>query len=367
MKSSSGKYFIGLDHVRAVAAFIVFTWHFIHVNNGHQAPPPSFPFSLLTEGHTGVALFMALSGYLFAKLLNGKQIAYASFIWNRFLRLVPLLFVVICLDGIRRYLGGSDLFGFAKSIAYGIIKPSLPNGGWSITAEFHFYLLLPALLFLTKRWKYSLLLILLATVNLRTFLYFENGQVQTFSYLTIIGRADQFMLGILAFQFRKAISGKHLLVFFTLFIFAVYYWYFDAQGGFYMSPSYPSPSPIWIFMPTIEGLAYALAIGWYDNSFRHSTGTLSRLIALIGTYSYSIYLLHFFIVFRLSRVINDYVVDLSNIHLALIFSFFCFFCMVPIAHMSYRFIETFFLRFRTIYIVEDKISLIPENEKFKNA
>ncbi len=94
MKSSSGKYFIGLDHVRAVAAFIVFTWHFIHVNNGQLAPPPTFPLSLLTEGHTGVALFMVLSGYLFAKLLDGKNIVYTSFFWNRFLRLAPLLLIV---------------------------------------------------------------------------------------------------------------------------------------------------------------------------------------------------------------------------------------------------------------------------------
>lgn len=42
--------------MRALAAFIVFTWHFIHVNNGHHAQPPIFPLSLLTEGHTDVAL-----------------------------------------------------------------------------------------------------------------------------------------------------------------------------------------------------------------------------------------------------------------------------------------------------------------------
>jgi len=31
---------------------------------------------------------MTLSGYLFAKLLDGKRIKYGSFLWNRFLRLV---------------------------------------------------------------------------------------------------------------------------------------------------------------------------------------------------------------------------------------------------------------------------------------
>ena len=75
MKSSTGMYFVGLDHIRALAAYIVFSWHFVHVHDGHLGDSPSiFPLSLLTEGHTGVALFMTLSGYLFTKLLDGKNI-----------------------------------------------------------------------------------------------------------------------------------------------------------------------------------------------------------------------------------------------------------------------------------------------------
>ncbi|WP_305907123.1 acyltransferase [Methylomarinum sp. Ch1-1] len=349
LKSSTGKYYIGLDHVRALAAFMVFTWHFIHVNNGHNAPPPTFPLSLLTEGHTGVALFMALSGYLFAKLLDGKSIIYTQFIWNRFLRLAPLLLIIIFIVGLKNYFAGQDIYSYAKSILAGFIRPLLPNGGWSITAEFHFYLIFPLLLFLTSRWKYSLLLVLMLAVTMRAFLHHELGQIQTLSYWTIIGRVDQFVLGILAFQFRNSIANKHLVVFFCFFIFAYFYWYFDSMGGFYKSPSYPSPSSIWIYMPTIEGFTYALLIAWYDNSFRHSTGKISRFIALIGTYSYSIYLLHFFVVFRMSKAINAHIIDLSNINLAILFSILCFLVMVPIGYISYRFIETPFLRFRKVY------------------
>src|SRR5271169_6463136 len=99
MRSSSGTHFIALDHVRALAAFMVFAWHFTHGLGGYPIPfdyvPALFPFSLLDEGHTGVALFMTLSGYLFAKLLDGKSINYLAFLWNRVLRLFPLLLVVI--------------------------------------------------------------------------------------------------------------------------------------------------------------------------------------------------------------------------------------------------------------------------------
>ncbi len=354
MKSSTGKYFIGLDHVRALAAFIVFTWHFIHVNNGHFAPPPTFPLSLLTEGHTGVALFMVLSGYLFAKLLDGKNIIYTQFIWNRFLRLVPLLFLVIIIAGVKKYFAGENMSFYTTSILAGAIIPSLPNGGWSITAEFHFYFILPFLLSVTTKWRYSLLLMLGFTLFLRFFLWKELGQIQILSYWTIIGRIDQFLLGIIAFQFRKKIANKHAFIILTFFMFSCFYWWFDSTGGFYKNPAFPSPSPIWISMPTIEGVAYALFVAWYDNSFSHSKGKISRFVALIGTYSYSIYLLHFFLVFQVANAINSHIVALSNIHMAILFSVLCFFLMIPIGYISYNFVEKPFLRFRTKYIAEDK-------------
>jgi peptidoglycan/LPS O-acetylase OafA/YrhL len=268
---------------------------------------------------------MVLSGYLFAKLLDGEKIIYTQFIWNRFLRLAPLLIIVMVIVGIETYFMGQDIYTYIRSILLGIILPSLPNGGWSITVEFHFYLLLPLLLFLAAKWRRSLLLVIVFAIIVRIFLHQELGQIQILSYWTIVGRLDQFVLGILAFQFRKYITGKHLQVLSVLFLFTCFYWYFDFQGGFYKSSSFPSPSMIWVFMPAIEGLAYATLIAWYDHSFTHSTGRVSRFIALIGTYSYSIYLLHFFIVFKMANFVNDHIFELSNIYWAILFSAICFF------------------------------------------
>lgn len=349
MKSASGKYFIGLDHVRALAALIVFSWHFIGATDGHLGSLAIFPLSIITEGHTGVSLFMALSGYLFAKLLADKKIIYTAFIYNRTLRLLPLLIVVIIIVGIQKHLSGDDLSIYFNSILIGAIKPSLPNGAWSITTEFHFYLSLPLLLFLTNKWRYSLFVVLICAVTFRFFLHQQIGEVQSLSYWTIIGRIDQFLLGILAFNFRHLIAGKHLLAAVTFIVFSCFYWYFDNQGGFFESPSYPSPSSIWIYLPTMEGLFYAFLISWYDNSFKHSNGKLSSFFATIGTYSYSIYLLHFFVVFRLAKAIDQYVIDLSNIYINLITALLAFVVMVPIGHLSYKFIESPFLRFRSNY------------------
>src|SRR5260221_13832885 len=106
MRSSSGAHFIALDHVRAVPIFMVFAWHFTHARNGYPVPfdyvPALFPFSVLDEGHTGVALFMALSGYLFAKLLDGKSIDYRRFLLNPALGLLPLLAGVLLIVGLTK-------------------------------------------------------------------------------------------------------------------------------------------------------------------------------------------------------------------------------------------------------------------------
>src|SRR5579859_619795 len=107
MKSSTGEYYVGLDHVRAFAAYCVFVWHFTHGLDGFPIPfgdaPVVFPLAILDEGHTGVAIFMTLSGYLFAKLLDGKNIDYKAFFWNRFIRLAPLLVAVSAAVGVLQF------------------------------------------------------------------------------------------------------------------------------------------------------------------------------------------------------------------------------------------------------------------------
>ena len=360
MRSSSGQYFVGLDHVRALAAFMVFSWHFIHVSGGQYAGPLLPPLSLLTEGHTGVALFMSLSGYLFAKLLAGKNILYKAFLWNRFIRLVPLLALVLLLAGVAVAWRGGDLGRFWQAIVVGMVRPTLPNGGWSITAEFHFYLLLPLLLFLTRRWRPALLLVLLASIGLKAYVYQQMGQVQSLSYWTIIGRIDQFILGILAFQYRGLVKNRFWLVALIGVGFIAAYSWFDGLGGFYKNPTYPSPDPLWIFWPAVEGLAYGTLIAWYDNAFDHRAGVgqsrLSRFVAMIGTYSYSIYLLHFFVVFRLARAIDNHLVDLSNLYVALAFAVPSFLLMIPLAHLSFRYVEKPFLRFRKPYMKDEAVA-----------
>jgi peptidoglycan/LPS O-acetylase OafA/YrhL len=356
MKATSGEHYIALDHVRALAAMLVFVWHFVHGPQGFPVPFEGAPFwgpwVLFDEGHVGVALFMTLSGYLFAKLLDGKRIIFHLFLWNRLLRLMPLLILVLFINVLMvawRSGDAHDAFLYLMSLPRGLIYPVWPNGGWSITVELHFYLLLPLLLYIARRWFVGLWLLIAAFIGLRYAYHQTTGEVQSLAYFTIFGRIDQFLLGIMAFQSRIYIVGKHTVALGVAVAFVTLYWWFDANGGFYLRPAYPSPSRLWIILPTCEGLAFATLIAWYDGSFVHERGRVSRLFAAMGEYSYSTYLLHFFFVFSVAGWIHVNVLNLSNFYVAVAVAMLFFVSIIPLGFLSMRFVERPFLRLRRQY------------------
>jgi len=217
--------------------------------------------------------------------------------------------------------------------------------------EIQFYLVLPLILWLLRRNPLLPLVVLLTAIGLRAGWFLHKGAVQALAYWTIAGRIDQFLLGILAHHFSGRIAGQHGLMAAAAIAMSTFYWWFDQAGGFFKMPSYQSTSPVWVVMPTIEGVFYALLIAWYDRSFVHSTGRVSRFVGLIGNYSYSIYLLHFFVVGRASKFIDTHVIALSSFYRAFPFAVLCFLAMVPIGAVSFRLIESPFLRWRKRYVI----------------
>jgi peptidoglycan/LPS O-acetylase OafA/YrhL len=349
LRSSSGLHFIGLDHVRALAVLMVFAWHFTHATGGYpgtfEGAPAVFPLALFDEGHTGVALFMVLSGYLFAKLLDGKSISYAAFFWNRLIRLAPLLVLVLVLVGISRHAAGESLGGYVANMATGFVVPAWPNGAWSITVEMHFYIALPLLIYLSRRRKWAPVVFVAAAIALRSIIFLMTGEVEYFAYYTIIGRIDQFALGITAFSYRRIFAGRHLFIVGILAAFTVGFWTFDFAGGYYGTER----NPLWIILPTAEAVAYSSLIAYYDTSFRMGGAGISWAFSKIGEYSYSIYLLHTFFVFQIAEFIQRNVMDISNFYVALAWSFACFTLMIPVAVISFTYVEAPFLRLRRVY------------------
>jgi peptidoglycan/LPS O-acetylase OafA/YrhL len=339
MKSSGGAYYAGLDHVRALAAFLVVTWHFSHWGPDYPVPLDRSPLlGPFDEGHLGVSVFMVLSGYLFAKLIGDRSIRYLPFLWNRAIRLLPLLAVVLYLYAVQRSLAwGPYLVGLAK----GAILPTLPNAAWSITIEVHFYLLLPLLLAILRPRPKLVLVLIAASIALRVALYLAGFDIQLLAYETILGRFDQFAFGIAAYRLRDLISGRIALS--ALALLWGSYGLFDWMGGYY---HFPTPV-VWILLPTLEGLTIAPMIAWYDrNPLR---GRKMWLVGKAGEYSYSIYLLHFFFVAQAAAFIDTHVMRMPDMVHALPWAAVFFLAMTAIGHVSWRLIEEPPLRLRVPY------------------
>ena len=262
----------------------------------------------------------------------------------------PIVGLVLAIIGLQKYANGANLHKYAVSVAKGVLWPTLPNGGWSITVEAHFYLLLPLLVLAMGKSRWWLPGIVVVAIALRALLYHVNGEVQSLAYFTLVGRIDQFVLGMLAWSLRSWFAKRHALTLLVVTAFMLFYWYFDKQGGFRHMPSYPSPSALWIVLPTIEAVAYAVCIAWYDNSFTPATTGASGFIGRIGEYSYSIYLLHVFVTSRIAYAMFEYGVPIPNFYVACAWSLLFFLLMVVPGYLSYRFIESPFLKARRPYL-----------------
>lgn len=348
MRSMEGAYYPRLDHIRAIAAFQVYFWHFVHFWVPASYVPGFFLMSLLEEGHTGVALFMTLSGYLFAKLTNGKTISYPAFLWNRLVRLAPLLAVLFLYYA---YFYG---FGWADLLRGFVFPTGWPSGAWSIAVELHFYIVFPLLVGLRRRLgPGALLACLVLSLSFRAVIWWNTGEVQVAAYWTLIGRLDQFVLGMVFFHLSaSALVRQHATLLFlgALLVFGAFWHLFDRLGGYLFMPSYPSPSALWIAIPTIEGLAYGALIASYENLRFELPRRLSAVLAHVGEVSYSLYLLHFLLILE---VLKPRIAAPSGFWEATAWALLCFPMVVLVASVSYHLIERPFLGLRRRYVRSD--------------
>jgi len=340
------KYSPQLDHIRAVAAFMVFSWHFAHFNNFHRVTPDIylFPISLLSEGHTGVVLFMTLSGYLFSKIFENKKINFIYFYLNRLLRLIPLLVITLIVS-----LALSNqlyLFTFFKKFIRGFYQ-NWGDAAWSISVEIKYYYLLPLILFFLNKDKRYLFVIIFLSILLNIFLFLQKNAFQHYAYLSIIGHLNEFLLGMLSYRYRNYIKNRKKELLLTSLIFMIFYYNFESNGGYY---DIPRDAKIWIILPTIQGFFYAFLISFYDNNnFKFLKTQKSFFLAKIGLFSYSIYLWHFMFVFKIPEVINDHLIKLDSLYLTLLFSLPCFMATALLCSISYYALEKPWLKLRKKY------------------
>ena len=89
--------------------------------------------------------------------------------------LMELLLVVVMIVGIQQFMGGGDMYAYVLTIASGVAFPYLPNGGWSLTVEFHYYLILPLILWMLRTSNLLPVSLIIVAIALRCIIYQKNG------------------------------------------------------------------------------------------------------------------------------------------------------------------------------------------------
>lgn len=351
-----------LAHLRALAALLVFVFHVFHSFYGQWLPQPGpSGFGWIAEGHTGVSLFFVLSGYLFMSiaLAHPGPIHYGRFMRNRLLRIFPLfLFVFFVAISIGRddFRAADVFYVFFSNLGQAPTSNQFITGAaWTISVEFTFYLVFPFLARFARAEGPAWLLRLIALVllfKLGGFLVSERPTHMIYS--TLLGRFDQFLLGMLAALLAAGPLRARLRVGLPLL------WPL-ALGGLLalaielqsMHASYFLPQPaqlFWVFWPTLEASLWAaFIVAW--QAWRGAPPTLvDRLLQRIGEHSYSLYLWHGLIIYFALRLIGPapgwtpwWQLDALVLCMGLLLP-----CL-HVAALSYRTIEAPFLGLRGCY------------------
>ena len=314
MESPNQPYVAGVDHLRAFAALLIVAYHGVQLFSAlfvFNAPFVATQWTyttnplaaVLIEGHTAVALFMVLSGFVFTRAALGRTIRYGAFVRNRLLRIYPL-FVLLLATGVYTKPEAFAPASFLQTLLLGANLPGHLEAGafpamfWAITVECQFYLLFPFMVGFLQRlgWRWlagALALCLL----LRAAALLEGANARDLSYVTLVGRLDQFLLGMALARSLRDHARWWRPWSLPVAVVAVV----AALAIFHRLGGWPVESPWKIVWPPIEGAAWALFIGGYLTVADRLPALASRALAAVGTVSYSIYLLHFVVIEQLIR------------------------------------------------------------------
>jgi peptidoglycan/LPS O-acetylase OafA/YrhL len=362
-------YLAGVDHIRGFAAVLMILYHGYQQIERKWFERGSSPFeSLIIEGHTAVAMFMVLSGFIFTYGAltaaakpgadDGGEIRYAPFLRNRALRILPMYVLVVFLAIYTRP-EGYTFTGFLQLFTLQATPPiataDLGEFGaltWTISVEFAFYLIFPFLFRFLRRYGPWYLVGLIVAMNLLRLLSaaVEPEKARDISYWTIVGRLDQFLVGMLIGWLlvrRPPVLTKFAAwagVVLSVVVVIVLVDVFNGAGGWTELARWKA---VW---PVVEGVIWGgFVVAWMIASRLLPRG-LAIVLALPGIVSYSAYLLHYAIVvlirdhWKLDLADNDRQNALLNTLIIVIPATFA------LATLTYHLVEKPFMQMRRRYL-----------------
>lgn len=308
MHTPQHAYLSRLDHLRFLAASLVVLFHFFHITQGDLRSGNPL-VSLIDEGHTGIALFMVISGFIFTVIAGQKNIHYGGFIRNRIIRIYPLLIVAAFLQLLISTYNDHRNYGFLELLGWLIPFRSETIGlspyfqqMWTIWVELQFYLIFPFLILFVRRYGSRYLWgVLGLLLLLRALVFAASGEVRYLAYETLFGRLDQFVVGMLLGRLwlsqgrdspQASPRGLHLIWLApTTMLVLLGVHTFSLGVGFANIKS-----PVWVVWPVVEAALWGgfmwvyLLLRWPGPEVLKER--VDSALAAMGAISFSTYVFH---------------------------------------------------------------------------
>lgn len=348
---------LAIDGLRAIAAFGVVWIHTWSLYGNPAGYVFGFPFynSIAIVGN-GVDFFFVISGFCMYLVIDKKTNlkSYTHFIGKRIRRIVPAYFFCVLVYAIVLKISDPS-FLFAKNVLFHfvflngvVIGNNIAGPFWSLATEWHFYLILPLLLLISRKIGLIITVGLFSILSILLFLLVLNqhSNVKWWSSLILI-RFPEFAIGIVSsylFLTGKRLpwllnGAKGLIIGFLI----MYSGRFFGYTAFWEQLGSLGIVARSISLPV---MCCGFAIVLYNlitNSSFISRILSGRIMIYLGKLSFAVYLWH-------SLIIMFFMSFLKNIKLGsfTLFGAFLFisFCTIIVAHFSYKYLEAFYFKQR---------------------
>lgn len=307
------KKFEYIDSLRGIAILLVIGVHilsYFKVDTSMFFPPLLVDY--IYDFRCGVSLFFIVSAYTLALSNDRRQNEkhnIRNFFIRRFFRIAPIYYLAILCIVLHtlyynpEYIKAIPSFWFLSNLLFintlsphiiGIIVP----GGWSVSVEFMFYILFPILILWIRNTNMSLLWfsITILIASLFHYMYKDDVLLSKFEFMEInfYYQIPIFFLGLLAYNITRKNDYKV----------SPYTCIFLACTCIILS-HIPVP---YYFMWTI---AFTILIILLSNcSIKVFSNTI---LAKIGQVSFSMYILHFFIITIFNQLNIGHIIPITGL------------------------------------------------------
>jgi len=327
-----------IDSLRGIAILLV-----ILVHTGYNLDNTMYFFPLGVTNTVfycqyGVQLFFIVSAFTLTMSYHsrlGEEHQTRNFFIRRYFRIAPMFYLAMVVNILLRE-GLHDLsplrilssLTFTSTLFGEPYQDGYVPGGWTISVEFIFYMLLPLLCTRIKSLNASLLFVLVTLVI--------SASYQPF--ITRIGMGDELRISFFSIFYQLPVFGLGILA----------YWIINDKNRTIKAPTAlvaAATAAIFCYVtfPVYFGLCimfFFLLLTLYLKPYKLFT---NKAMARVGLYSYSMYVVHFVVIYLMNKTRFCDLITVTNLKISVVNFIFLYVAVAGasflVSALTYKFIE----------------------------